>query len=349
MDNVLKKKANPMHAYEFTNGGETYFLLAESTVKERTIKNQGKERLEEINNEIKSRYGVKRSNRYTIPFGTVLDSDYNVVSSPTVTQNYSAKGESEEVNYKWVDGTFVHIYRLGEDVMIGTRNSWNITKSYDLYNNLTYGDAFYSCLEKMGLVMDDLPNGSYVFSHPLLHQTAKQYRIYSFTIESIGDVKLSFDRSTEDDEEYLAYCHKYGYYREVISSQRTKLNQLLYFNRQRFRYNGEEVSDELSLLYCLLNFHCHANKELHNYVYSNKLFNDVTHECSKFITSIVRHLNKSNPNNKMYYGVEIPEIRNRASPLIPIHKGFWRDVITNAYWNGRTKGSCSVPEFSEYF
>lgn len=340
-----------MHAYEFTNGGDTYFLLAESTVKDRIIKNQGKERLEEINNEIRSRYGVKRTNRYTIPFGTVLDSDYNVVSSPTVTQNYSVKGEneSEEVKYKWVDGTFVHIYRLGDDVMIGTRNSWNITGSYDLYHNLTYGSAFRSCLDKAGLSIDDLPDGSYVFSHPLLHQTAKEYRVYSFAIESIGDVTLSFDLADSEDEDYLAYCHKHKYYREVISTQRSKLNQILYFNRQRFRYNGDEVSDELSLLYCLLNYHCHANKELHNYVYSKKLFNDVTHECSKFITSIVRYLNKSNPNNKMYYGVEIPDIRNRASSLIPIHKNFWRDVITNAYWNGRTKGTCSVPEFCNHF
>lgn len=334
-----------MHAYKFELEDADYYILGESTLKDRVIKKQGKEKLEKINAEIQKRYKTKYG--YSIPYGTVLDENFEVVSSPDTTQSRATPND-EVVKYKITDATFIHLYRLNGKTMIGTRNSWDITNSYDLYSNFTYGDALTSCLSKLGLTIDDLPNGSYAFSHPLIHLLSKEYRLYSFNIEAIGDVSLRFDPATTD--EYMSHYPNLGIYHETCSDEYEQLRKLLYYNRQRFRYEDDKgvQCDEISLINCMLNFQCNSSREVKDYVHRNKSFNDVALSGKRFVDSVTKSITSLNPNSTTYYSVTIPPTKNR-SVVANYNFVFWREVLANAYWNAVDKGKTIAPDLSSYF
>jgi hypothetical protein len=344
----IQKTASIMHAYEFKVDGKVCHILAEHVAKDKTLKAQGKDKLEAINATIKKRYGLSGGG-YTVPFGTIFDEDFNVISSPEVWQSRTPL-TSSEVKYKLVDATFVHLYRLDGQIMLGTRNSWNITKSYDLYTDLTYGKAFNSCLTRLGIDIDDLADGSYAFSHPLLHPMAKDYRLYSFTNTTVGDdINIAFDEAVDEEEHILYYPDNKAYF-EVVSEECDSARSLLYLNRQRFRHHTcDSISNELSMVNCILHFHCNATSEVRSYITRNKLLNEFALSCYIFVTSITRNIAKINPNDKNYYSVAIPTSMKRNYSPIPLYFSFWREVLANAYWNNLNKNKCEIPNFATHF
>lgn len=334
-----------MHAYGFEIEEDQYYILAASPVKPETIKKQGFDRMRSINDTIRKLYG-ERDGSYRVPFGTVFNDMFGVVSSPEVAEvDHYDDSESEDEDelcgtadvddaecYANVDATFIHLYRIDGRVMLGTRNSWDITHSKDLYEKLTYGDAFYSCLKRLGLSVDQLPNGTYAFSHPLLHLTANDYRVYSFTNPSIAGVSLEFDPCS--DEDCITYYPYERVYTVTESEERDSLHRLLYNRRWRFRRgaDGELTCDELGMINCMLNYYCNASPSTRGYVKSTLCLNDYSSYCLDFVTSLIKGIFKVKRSTTRYHGVDIPEDMDRSKGVAsPKYYRFWQKVLANAY------------------
>lgn len=347
-----------MHAYGFKIDDDQYYILAESVVKAETIQKQGFDNMRFINDEIRKRYG--EGNTYSVPFGTIFDEGFNVVSSPEVTEvdfetyfdilneeddeythdsheytHDDSTDDEEDFTNKFaiVDATFIHLYRLGDRVMLGTRNSWDISSTKDLYGELTYGKAFNSCLKRMGLDVSQLPNGSYAFSHPLLHLTTNSYRVYSFTNTEINGVSLEFDECDVDDN-HIYYNPLARCFTIVETEGRQYLHSMLYDNRWRFRRdaNNETVCDELSMVNCMLHYQCNATPGTKRYVKNHSSLNDYASYCLNFVTSVIDGIYRINPNATQYHGVDIPDAMNKKRGVaVPKFYRFWQKVLANSY------------------
>lgn len=341
-----------MHSYGFTlkdNEVEDrqYYFICESRVKRHTIEKQ-KGIIEIINNEVKKRYGMTEVNKsrvqqvdahdarqLTIPYGTVLDADYEVLYSPEVTQTRIRLNQKHE-RYVPVDGTFINLYRINEQVMLGTRNSWSITNSRDIYEDYTYGQAFYDTLEYLGINVADLPNGSYLFSNPSIHMMALKPALYSFTLPRLtieGVVHdLRFPVAAEDATEYIEFYPSENVYYECVSRERDELCRILYSNRNNYRC---ETNSHVSLLNCFVTYLCVANRSVKEYVNTNKVFNKIAMRCLGFIRGKTDEFVGISRDHSAFYGVDIPHNMNRGKvQLFPKYIDmFWKKVMENALLN----------------
>lgn len=334
-----------MHAYGFTLkdnevDNRQYYFICESRVKKHTIEKQ-KETIDAVNNEVKKRFGMTEVSKshnqlqLTVPYGTVLDSDYEVLYSPEVTQTRVKLTETAE-RYSVVDGTFINLYRINNQVMLGTRNSWSITNSHDIYEGYSYGEAFNDCLDHLNINVEDLPNGSYVFCNPSIHMMANDYALYSFTNPRLtinGTVyNLRFPDVSETATEYIEFYPSENAYYECVSREREELCRILYSNRNVHRC---ENSDHVSLLNCFVTYLCVANKSVKEYVYLNKVFNGIAMRCLGFIRGKTEEFIGISRDSPTFYGVDIPTTMNRGKvQLFPRYiDRFWKKVMENAFHN----------------
>ena len=295
-----------MYTYKFTLDGTAYYFVGDTQVKNKVANKQGVEMLAKINAEVSELFSSddpNSRNGLTIPHSTVLSETYEVLARPEVTQ---AKEQMDEecVRYRIQDCTIVNVYRLNGKVLMGTKNSWGINNSKDLYENTTYGQAFEESLAAYGLTLDTLPSGTYGFSNPRFHLMANAFNVFSFTREFITVDTTSVavgvlpELAGEDDTEYIEYYPRLHMYFEVVSPARQEVCNTLYFNRIRFR----SADDKISLINCMINFLCNAKPIARKYVSVNQSFNSYTMGCRNFITAIAKGITRIGSDK--YYGVK---------------------------------------------
>lgn len=326
-----------MYAYNFTIDGQTFHYVGETSVKLNIIDKQGKETLQELNNKIKEKYEAVNSER-VLYGGTVLDSNKNIINKPEVVQVQKRQKSDNAIRYKIIDGTFINIYSINDHTLLGTRNSWGINKSVDIYEDFSYGDAFNECLEHYGLTLEDMPHGTYAFSNPKIHLLAKELRIYSFTHDELNDRSISFDLANDETiEEYIEYYPETLTFYENISINRKHLVELLYHNRKKFR---SKKDNNISLINCITHYQCFAKKSVRKYVNDNKVFNEYSLGCYRYIMSVVRQLSKIHSDSIKFYGIPLPKGMQIHKPtnLSPKYLSFWYEVLSNAYNNSLNKG-----------
>lgn len=342
-----------MHAYGFTIeqtdiDEEQYYFICDSQVREHTIKKQ-KDTIYSVNDTIKEKYADKGqlhryNNQFNLPYGTVLDSDFEIVHSPEITQVKNRCNDENMVRYKYVDGTPVNVYRLGSRMMLGTRNSWDITHSYDLYRNYNYGNAFEECVAHMGIKLEDLPNGTYVFSNPKIHLMSQFPALYSFTQDELyianidASISLRLDEANDDDVDYYEFYPSNNRYYEHISDERNKLCDILYNNRTTYR---DDNNDRVSLLRCMVNYLCVADRSVKTYASNRKIFNNNTMRTLSFIHRKTREFKDISRDSETFYGVKIPLKMPRDKVLLipKYNMRFWRLVVENAFHNMYSKNN----------
>jgi hypothetical protein len=355
-----------MSTYKFTLGASTYYFVADNAVKPKVANKQGNDAFRRINNEVARLFASKISTRngLTIPHSTILNENFEVVVRPEVSQAKSRLEGVEFQRFALGDYTVVNVYTLEGKVYMGTRNSWGINNSKDLYEDITYGSAFDECLAAYGFTLESLPSGTYAFSNPKIHLMANSIAIYSFTRPSIindDGVAVSFafpvirspsPKFEEEDidavyantssttvENVIEYYPALQQFHEIISEDRQEVYNALYFNRTRFR----NADNRISLINCVLNFLCETKASTRKYANNNKLFNNNFMECRKYITYIARGID--NVTSDKYFGIAIPKYLLNAKGNARFNKrfhGFWKNVITNAYNNAQMK---SLPTF----
>jgi hypothetical protein len=315
-----------MNAYKFTHCGSVYFYVGESGVKKRVADKQGKDFINDLNEKITDIHGN------LVP-GTVLDESFNIQASPEVIPSSKRLEGEEFIRYKVCDLTVINLYELDGVRLMGTRNSWGINNSKDLFESVSYGDAFKEALSVVGLDFEEIPLGTYGFSNPRIHMMANTHRVYSFTLDSHNDVLLEFDEASDEDTEFIEYYPIKGYYYNVVSKERETICNLLYLNRTRFRNS----QDALSLVFCVLNYLSNVDIASSRYAGSNKIFNKTFINCRNYIFKIVNELDNYKDETE-YYCVTIPrEMKRINRKLNSSVYTFWCNVLTNAYNNAIAK------------
>ena len=328
-----------MSTYKFTLDGKSYYFVGDSQVKNKVANKQGVELLQKVNAEVCNRFTTDDTysrNGLSVPHSTVLDENYNIVVRPEVTQAKSQLDE-ECIRYKIEDCTIVNVYKLDGKILLGTKNSWGINNSKDLYDSTTYGSAFEESLSAYGLTLDTIPEGTYGFTNPRIHLMSNKYSVFSFTRDSLVNddgetVNVQLQLADNNDTEYFEYYPHLHLYHEVVSQGRQEACNTLYSNRNRFR----DSDDKISLLNCIINFLCEARPAARKYVGINQSFNSYAMACRKYITNVVRGIDRITTDK--YYGVEIPKgLMNNNIKFDRRYHTFWRLVLTNAYMNATMK------------
>ena len=174
--------------------------------------------------------------------------------------------------------------------------------------------------------------------------------MYSFTRSKVENesvnVDLQFPPADTDATEYIEYYPERQTYYECVSEERDSLCEILYNNRMSFR----SEHDCVSLLKCMVNYLCTANRSVKTYVSENKVFNDVTMKALSFIHRKTREFVGINRDSEYFYGEFIPVgmVRSKVQLIPKYSNRFWKPVMENAFQNAYTKTNTYPFTFDTY-
>lgn len=260
--------------------------------------------------------------------GTILNEDEEVIRQPTywLSSNFTFNTTYTYLKFKIEDCTIINLYNFEGKWYMGTKNSWDISKTID-YTHTSFSEFFNQSITegKYEFNYDNLdPAKVYTigFCNPNCHLMAKEYKVFAYNEEL-----TCFDRpmlvTDENEKNYVTLCQETGELFIKQTKLREEISKQLYSNRNKLRRANQDhamIRVLINVLFC----NKYKFKPMDLFLKSN--LNDLALPLYNRIINVIDQFEKHLTIKPEFNGIQIPKY---MLPKYDTEDGLPEEILTN--------------------